>query len=67
MRKHIQYIRTQHFPHRIQYPLHPDTISDQVGQTHRKSTQITESRLGLATVSDLQRLRFETSNENNNL
>jgi len=31
--------------------------------THRKSTQNTESTLGLATASNLQRSGFETSNE----
>jgi len=67
MRKHTQYTCTQYFPHHIQYTLHPDTMSDQVGQTHRKSTQNTESTLGLATASNLQRLGFETSNEKNNL
>jgi len=35
MRKHAQYICTQHFPQRIQYPLHPDTMSDQVGHSQK--------------------------------
>ena len=67
MGKHIQYIRTQHFPPRIQYTLHPDTISEQVGHTNRKSTQNTESTVGLATASNLQRLGFERCTEKNNL
>ena len=67
MRKHVQYTCTQHFPHRIQYTLHPDTMSDQVGHTNRKSTQNTESTVGLATASNLQRLGFEISTEKNNL
>jgi len=53
----------QYFPHHIHTPLHPDTMSDQVGQTDRKSTHNTESTLGLAAASNLQRLGFETSNE----
>ena len=48
-------------------PLHPDTMSDQVGQTDRKSTHNTESTLGLAAASTLQRSGFETSNEKNDL
>jgi len=48
-------------------PLHPDTMSDQVGQTHRNSTHNTESILGLAAASNLQRSGFDTSNEKNNL
>ena len=48
-------------------PLHPDTMSDQVGQTDRKSTHNTESTLGLAAASNLQRSGFETSNEKNDL
>ena len=67
MGKHIQYIRTQHFPPRIQYTLHPDTMSDQVGHTNRKSTKNTESTVGLATASNLQRFGFETRTEKNNL
>jgi hypothetical protein len=39
------------------------TVSDQVGQTLTKSTQNTESTLGLAETSNLQRSGFETSNE----
>ena len=66
IRKHTQYKRTQHFPHRVQYPLHPDTMSDKVGQTHRTSTQNTESALGLATASNLLGSVFETSNQKNN-
>jgi len=42
-------------------------MSDVGGQTHRKSTQNTESTLRLATGSNLQRSWFETSNEKNNL
>jgi hypothetical protein len=38
-------------------------VSEQVGQTHRKSTQNTESTLGLAAASNLQRSGFESSNE----
>jgi len=48
-------------------PLHPDTMSDQVGQTHRKSTHNTESTLGLAAASNVQTSGFETANEKNNL
>jgi len=48
-------------------PLHPETMSDQVGQTDRKSTHNTESILGLAAASNLQRSGFETYNEKNNL
>jgi len=48
-------------------PLHPDTMSDQVGQTDRESTHNTESTLGLAAASNVQRSGFETSNEKNNL
>ena len=48
-------------------PLHPDTMSDQVGQTDRKSTHNTESTLGLAAASNVQRSGFVTSNEKNNL
>jgi len=66
IRKHAQYKRTQHFPHFVQYPLHLDTMSDQVGQTHRTSTQNRESTLGLATASNLQGSGFETSNQKNN-
>jgi len=67
IRKHTLYIYTQYFTQRIQFPLHPDTMSCQVVQTHRMSTQNTESTLGLATDSNLQRSGFETSNEKNNL
>ena len=55
MRKHVQYICTQHFPHCIQYPLHCDTMSHPAAEAHRKSTQNTESTLGLATASNLHR------------
>ena len=48
-------------------PLHPDTMSNQVGQTHRNSTHNTESTLGLAAASNLQRLGVGSSNEKNNL
>jgi len=40
-------------------------MSDQVGQTHRQSTQNTGSTLGLAAASKLQRSGFQASNENN--
>jgi hypothetical protein len=42
-------------------------MSDQVRQTDRKSTRNTESTLGLAAASNVQRSGFETSNEKNNL
>ena len=67
LRKHVQYIYTQHFPHHIQYPLNPDTMSHPAGETHRKSTQNIESTLGFATASNVQRSGFEASNEKNNL
>jgi len=38
-------------------------MSEKAKQTHRNSTQNTESTLGLATASNLQRSGFETSNE----
>ena len=66
IRKLAQYKRTQQFPHFVHNPLHPDTMSDQVGQTHRTSTQNTESTLGLAIASNLQGSVFETSNQKNN-
>jgi hypothetical protein len=40
---------------------------DEVGQTDRKSTHNTESILGLAAASNLQRSKFETSNDKNDL
>jgi len=67
LRKHVQYICTQYFRHRIQYTLHHDTMSHAAGETDRKSTQNIESTLGLATASNVQRSGFETSNEKNNL
>ena len=48
-------------------PLHPDRMSDQVGQTDRKSPHNTETTLGLAAASNLLRSGFETSNEKNTL
>jgi hypothetical protein len=55
IRKHVQYTCTQHFPHHIQYTSHSDTKCHPVRQTHRKPTQNTESMLGLATASNLNR------------
>ena len=67
LRKHVQYIYPQHFSHRIQYPLHPDTMSHPAGETHRKSTENIESTLGLATACNVKGLGFVTSNDKNNL
>jgi len=39
IRKHTQYIRTQSLPHRIQYTLHLDTMSDEVGQTQKVNSE----------------------------
>jgi hypothetical protein len=68
IRKHTQYTYVYNTLLTIfRTPLHPDTMSDQVGQTDRKSTHNSESTLGLAAASNLQRLGVESSNEKNNL
>jgi len=46
IRKHTLYIRTQYFTHRIQYPLHPDTMSCQLVQTTESQLKILKVRLG---------------------
>ena len=61
IRKYTQYIYI--YIYIFHTTLHPDTMSDQVGQTDRKSTHNTESTLGLAAAFNLQRLGVESSNE----
>jgi len=68
IRKHTQYTYVYNtFLTIFRTPLLPDTMSDQVGQTDRKSTHNAESTLGLAAAYNLQRLGVESSNEKNNL